>query len=41
MENNNKEKHIRDKNVDKGPLWALLLTVGMIVVMAVLSRYIG
>lgn len=40
MENNN-EKHIRNESVDRGPLWALLLTVGMIVVMAVLSWYIG
>ena len=41
MENNNDEKHIRNESVDKGPLWALLLTVGMILVMAVLSRYVS
>lgn len=40
MENNNK-KHVQNENVDKGPLWAILLTVGMLVVMILLSRYIG
>ena len=36
---NNEEK--QNDSVDKGPLWAILLTIGMIVVMAVLSQYIG
>ena len=40
MENNN-EKKIQNDSVDKGPLWSILLTICMIVVMAVLSRYIG
>ena len=40
MENNN-EKQVRNESVDKGPLWAILLTIGMIVFMAVLSRYVG
>lgn len=40
MENNN-EKYIKNESVDKGPLWAILLTIGMIIVMAMLSRYVG
>ncbi len=38
MEDN---KQIQKDSADKGPLWAILFAIGMIIVMAVLSRYIG
>ena len=40
MENNN-EKQMPKQSEDKGALWAILLTLGMVVVMAVLKNYIG
>lgn len=41
MENNNDEKNLPQQTEDKGALWAILLTIGMIVVMAVLKQFIG
>ncbi len=38
---NNKEKQTQLESVDKGPLWVILLTIGVIIFMAVLSRYVG
>ena len=38
MENNNE---IKQQSEDKGALWAILLTIGMVVVMAVLKHFIG
>lgn len=40
MENNN-EKQMPKQSEDKGALWAILLTLGMVVVMVVLKNYIG
>ena len=40
MEDNN-GKQLPHVSADKGPLWAILLTVAMIVIMAVISRYVG
>lgn len=42
MENNN-EEIIQNKSHehDNGALWAILLTIGMIIVMAVLKHFIG
>ena len=37
MENNN----LPQKSGDKGPLWAILLTLGMLVAMLVLKYFIG
>ena len=39
MENNNelKPRHTEDK----GALWAILLTCGMIIIMAILKKFIG
>ncbi len=37
----NKKEDIKTEHYDKGPLWAILLTIGMIIIMAILSRYIG
>ena len=39
---NNNEEQIRvPENYDNGTLWALLLTIGMIVVMALVKHYTG
>lgn len=35
MENNNKQRE------DRGALWAILLTLGMVAVMAVLKHFLG
>ena len=40
MENNN-EKNMSTQSGDKGALWAILLTIGMIAVMAILKHFIG
>lgn len=40
MENNN-EKNLPKHSEDRGALWAILLTLAMIVVMAVLKQFIG
>ena len=40
MENNN-EKMTPKQTEDRGALWAILLTLGMIAVMAVLKQFIG
>ena len=40
MENNN-DKQIPKTTDDKGALWALLLTLGMVAVMAILKNFIG
>ena len=40
MENNN-EKQMPKQHEDRGALWAILLTLGMVVVMAILKNHIG
>ena len=40
MENNN-EKQLPRQTEDKGALWAILMTLGMVVVMAVLKQFVG
>jgi hypothetical protein len=40
MENNN-ENQISSQREDKGALWAILLTLGMVAVMAILKHFIG
>ena len=40
MENNNK-KQMPKQTQDNGALWAILLTIGIVVVMAILKHYIG
>lgn len=39
MENN--EKNMTESRQDNGALWAILLTIGMVVVMAILKHFIG
>lgn len=39
MENNNELKPKQTE--DRGALWAILLTIGMVVVMAILKQFIG
>ena len=39
MENN--EKQIPKQSEDRGALWAILLTIGMVAVMAILKHFIG
>ena len=41
MENNNEEKQLPKQSQDNGALWAILLTIGMVVVMAVLKHFIS
>ena len=41
MENNNEEKQLPKQSQDNGALWAILLTIGMVVVMVVLKHFIG
>lgn len=38
---NNKENLSPKSNQDNGALWAILLTIGMIAVMAILKHFIG
>ena len=40
MENNN-EKIVPQHKEDRGALWAILLTLGMVAVMAILKHFIG
>ena len=40
MENNN-ERQILNQREDKGALWAILLTLAMVAIMAVLKYFIG
>ena len=40
MENNN-ENNMPKQTEDKGALWAILMTLGMVVVMAVLKQFVG
>lgn len=40
MENNN-ENNMPKQNEDRGALWAILLTIGMVAVMAILKHFIG
>lgn len=40
MENNN-EKQLSTQSDDKGALWAILMTIAMIVIMAVLKQFLG
>ena len=39
MENN--EKQLPQQSEDRGALWAILLTIGMVLIMAVLKHFIG
>ena len=39
MENN--EKQIPQQREDRGALWAILLTIGIVAIMAVLKHFIG
>ena len=39
MENN--EKQMSKQYEDRGALWAILLTIGMVAVMAILKHFIG
>ena len=39
MENN--EKQLPKQSEDRGALWALLLTLGMVAIMAILKHFIG
>ena len=39
MENN--EKQLPKQSEDRGALWALLLTLGMVAIMAILKYFIG
>lgn len=38
---NNKENQIPKQTEDKGALWAILLTLGMIAIMAIMKQFIG
>ena len=38
---NNTEKKLQVSRHDNGALWAILLTIGMVIVMAILKRFIG
>ena len=40
MENNN-EKHSPSQSEDRGALWAILLTLGMVAFMAILKQFVG
>lgn len=40
MENNN-DTQMPKQSEDKGALWAILLTIGMVIVMAILKNFIG
>ena len=40
MENNSENTNIK-QSVDRGALWAILLTIGMVVVMVILKQFIG
>jgi hypothetical protein len=37
---NNTEKQMPQQTEDRGALWAILLTIGMIAVMAILKQFI-
>ena len=39
MENN--EKQMPKQSEDRGALWAILLTIGMVAVMAILKQLVG
>lgn len=41
MENNNKKLTQNSVNDDRGALWAILLTIGMVVVMVILKQFLG
>ena len=38
---NNTEKNTSAQTQDNGALWAILLTIGMVIVMALLKHFIG
>ena len=40
MENNN-EKQLPKQTEDRGALWAILMTLAMVAVMAILKHFIG
>ena len=40
MENNN-ENFVPKQSEDRGALWAILLTIGMVIIMAVLKHFIN
>ena len=35
------EKKVSETRQDNGALWAILLTIGMVIVMAVLKHFVG
>ena len=37
----NNEKQIPKQSEDRGALWAILLTIGMVAIMAILKHFIG
>lgn len=37
----NQEKKMPEARQDNGALWAILLTIGMVIVMAILKHFIG
>ena len=38
---NNTEKQMPKQHEDKGALWAILLTLGMVAFMAILKQFVG
>ena len=38
---NNTEKQMAAHSEDKGALWAILMTLGMVAIMAILKHFIG
>lgn len=38
---NNKNNYSPQQSGDKGPLWAILLTLGMLIAMIILKYFIG
>ena len=38
---NNTEKQMSANSEDKGALWAILMTLGMVAIMAILKHFIG
>ena len=41
MEENNNERQLPKQSQDNGALWAILLTIGMVIVMVILKHFIG
>ena len=38
---NNSENNLQPQRQDNGALWAILLTIGMVIIMAILKHFIG